>query len=185
MNRRPALANRVGLTIIGLLLFAVGAAALVRGLNLYSRLFGAPHTAVVDQPARAFADRNLWFWVALATTMFVIAVVAVCWLAAQFRRSTAQAMRWDPDAREGATTLSASALADALRKDLSGSPYIRGSRAKFIGTPADPRVVLAVTVDPNADPEVARSGISEALCRLRRAVEAEHLPAVVHIRTGR
>lgn len=185
MSRRPALVNRVGLTVIGLLLFAFGAAALVRGLNLYSRLFGAPHTAVVDQSARAFADRNTWFWVALATAMFVIAVVAGCWLAAQFRRDREQVMRWEPDAPEGATTLSASALTDALHKDLSGSPYIRRSRAEFIGTPADPRLYLAVTVDPNADLAAARGGISDALRRLRRAVEAERLPAIVYIRTGR
>jgi hypothetical protein len=185
MSRRPALVNRIALTVIGLLLFATGAAALVRGLDLYPALFGPSHTAVVDRSARAFADRNTWFWVALATAMFVIAVAVVSWLAAQFRRDRAKTVPWEPDTPEGATTLSTSALTDAVDHDLSTSPYLRRSRTKFVGSPANPRLYLSVTVDPNADPAAAREGISHALRRLHRAVEAERLPAIVRIRTGR
>jgi hypothetical protein len=184
MSRRTARANRIALTVIGLLLFAIGAAALVRGLGLYPRLFGEPHASIVDRPARTFAHRHLWFWVALAATMFVVAVAAVSWLAAQFHRRTARALRWETDAREGVTTLSARALADALHGDLSGHSYLRRPRVTLTGGPADPRLHLAVTVAPDADPAEARNGIHQALRRLRRAVD-ERLPTVVHIRTGR
>jgi hypothetical protein len=185
MSRRPALVNRLVLTVAGLLLLAVGAAALVRGLGLYPRLFGASHTPVVDPAARAFADRHLWFWAALAATMFVLAVLALCWLAVQFRRDAAHAMRWGSDAPEGATTLSAHALTDALGADLGDSPYLRRSHVRLAGAPADPRLYLDVTADAHADPVAVRGGISHALHRLHRALEDERLPAIVYIRTER
>lgn len=185
MSRRPARANRIALTIIGLLLFAIGAVALVRGLGLFPQVFGAPHVTVVDRPAREFADRHFWFWVALAATLFAAAVAALCWFVAQFRRRTARDLRWETDAPDGVTVLSARALTDALRADLGGVPEVRQSHARLTGGPADPRLRLSVTAAPDADPAVVRDGVRQALGRVRQAVDVERLPTVVHLRTGR
>lgn len=185
MSRRPARVNRIVLTVIGLLLFAIGAVALVRGLGVYPLVFGDPHAAVVDRPAREFAGRHLWFWVALAAATFVAAVAALCWFAAQWRRHTARSLRWETGARDGVTTLPARALTDALRDDLSGDPSLRRAHARLTGGPENPRLRLDVTVAPDADPAATRDGVRQALRRLRHAVDAERLPAVVHIRTAR
>ena len=185
MSRRPARVNRTVLTAVGLLLFVIGAVALVRGLGVFPQVFGDPHATVVDRPARAFAGRHLWFWVALAAATFAVAVAALCWLAAQLRRRTERALRWETEARDGVTTLSARALGDALGDDLRADPYVRRSHARLTGGPECPRLHLDVTVAPDADPVATRDGIRQALRRLRHAVDAESLPAVVHIRTGR
>lgn len=185
MSRSPARVNRIALTVIGLLLFLVGALALVRGLGAFPQVFGDPHAAVVDRPARAFAGRHLWFWVALAAAVFATAVAALCWFAAQLRRRTERALRWETGARDGVTTLPARALGDALRDDLRGDPYVRRSHARLTGGPENPRLRLDVTLAPDADPAATRDEVRRALRRLRHAVGAERLPAVVHLRTGR
>jgi hypothetical protein len=183
MIRRPALLNRAVLAAVGLLLFAIGAAALVRGLGLYPQVFGTPHAEVLDRSARAFAGRNAWFWTALAALLFVLAVAALYWLAAQVP-GRIRLLCWD-DARDGRDVLRTSALAEALDRDLSASPELRRTSVAFVGTSARPRLRLSVTADPHADPALVREGIVRALNRLRRSLEPDRLPTTVRIRTGR
>jgi hypothetical protein len=57
----------------------------------------------------------------------------------------------------------------------------------YTGGTARPNLSLSLTVtlEPDADPEAAKHRVLEALTRLRQAMEADSLNAIVHIRTGR
>jgi hypothetical protein len=184
MSRRPALMNRIALTVIGLLLVAIGGTALVRGLNFFPHVFGVPHTTVVDQSARAFTGRHTWFWIALAAALFALAVACVYWLIVLARRGTARVVRLERGTR-GVTTVSAHALTDAVREDLEASPHLRHCRGRLLGDPAAPRLHLTVTAEPDAEPSAAQADIHQALHRLHQAVEPERLPVTVRLRIGR
>jgi hypothetical protein len=185
MNRHPAGANRIAMAVIGLVLAGIGVGALIRGLNLYSQVFGDPRAAVVDQAARAFAHRNTWFWVALAAAMFVIVTATLYWIAEQFRRDALHVIRCEPDPQEGTTNVSTRGLSDALRDDLCNNPGLRSAHAKFVGDPVTPRLHLQVTVDPSTDPAAAKDQIRRALRRLRGAIETERIHTMVSIRARR
>jgi hypothetical protein len=183
MNPHSGRRNRVGLAITGLALLIAGAYALVRGLDLRPEVFGAPHAPVVDASTRAFANRNIWFlWIPLAVVLFLLVLLGLYWLAGQARTRTLRDIRLETDPRQGATWLSARALTHALQHDLGDSPYVRRATARFTGDPADPRLSLTVTLEPDADPAAAKDSIGVALDRLHQALEVEGLPSVVHLR---
>jgi hypothetical protein len=184
MSSRTARGNRIGLTIVGLALIAAAVTALARGLGLWPALLGDAADPVTNQRVRAFAADELWFWPALAAVAILIALLALRWLAVQTRTETIGAIRLEPDSRHGSTTLPAGTLTAALQNDLDESLYLRRTRATLTGHPAHPRLALTVTLEPNGDPAAAEQRIQQALDRLRQAMETDHLPTTVEIRTA-
>jgi hypothetical protein len=182
---RTARGNRIALAITGLVLLAGGLAALTRGAALAPRVFGTAHAPVTGRPVRHFADGHVWFWIALAAAALVLALLALRWLAAQSRTPVLRAVRLEPDPRHGATNLSARAVTGALEDDLAAGPYLRRASAVLTGGPSAPYLLLSAVMAPDADPVATRRRIHEAVDRTRRAMEIEHLPAVVRLRTGR
>jgi hypothetical protein len=185
MSDRTARGNRVGLTIVGLALIAASAVFLARGLGLWPALLGRAAEPVTNQRVRAFAADHTWFWVALAAVAILIALLALRWLIVQTRTEAIGTIRVEPDSLHGSTTLPAGTLTAALQNDLDESLYLRRTRATLTGHQAHPRLALTVTLEPNADPAAAKQRIHEALDRLRRAMEIDHLATTVEIRTTR
>lgn len=185
MPQRTARGNRTGLAITGLILLLAGAIGLARGLNLRPDLFGTAYTPITDRATRAFTDGHLWFWIPLAAAVTVIGLLALRWLAFQVRTGTVRIIRLESDLRQGTTTLPARALTSALQNDLADSPYMRHTTATLAGSPAHPRLSLTVTLEPDADPTAAKHRIHQDLQRLRQAMQTQHLPAVVQVRTSR
>lgn len=185
MPRRTGGGNRICLAIIGLVLLLAGATALVRGLNLRPGLLGAADVPILDRATRAFAGGTTWFWGALAAALILIALLALLWLAAQIRTGAVRTIRLESDPRQGSTAVPARALTGALQDDLTADPYLRRASVTLAGAPAHPRLSLSVTLEPDADVAAAKDRIHQALDRIRQAMQAPGLPAVVHIRTGR
>ncbi|HZB30958.1 MAG TPA: alkaline shock response membrane anchor protein AmaP [Streptosporangiaceae bacterium] len=185
MSDRTARGNRIGLTIVGLALIAAAVVALARGLGLWPGLLGDAADPVTNQRVRAFAADHLWFWLALLAVAILIALLALRWLIAQTRTESIGAIRLEPDSRHGRTTLPAATLTAALRNDLEESPYLRRTRATLNGHPARPRLAMAVTLEPDADPAAAEQRVREALARLRQAMETDHLTTIIEIRSAR
>lgn len=182
---RAAHGNRILLAITGLILLAGGLVALVRGAALAPRVFGTAHVPVTGRAVRHFADAHIWFWIGLAAATFVLALLALRWLAAQRHTPRLRAVRLEPDSRHGTTDLSARAVTGALEDDLTGGPYLRRANATLTGSPTRPSLLLSVVLAPDADVAAARRGVHEAVDRARQAMEIEDLPAVVRLRTGR
>jgi hypothetical protein len=178
-------ANRVGLAVTGLILFLGGLTAAVRGASFVPHHLGAANVPVIGRFIRAFADANLWFWIALAALAVAIGVLALSWLGAQARRPTLRSIRLEPDTRHGATTLSAHAITDALEDDLNAHPHVRRATAGLTGSRSRPHLLLGVTVAPDADPAATRSSIHEAVERARRVLGNDDQPATVRIRVSR
>jgi hypothetical protein len=182
MNRRTARGNRIGLAIVGTVLLLAGAAALLRGLDLLPDLFGAAEAPVTSEPTRDFVADQDWFWPAVAAALIVVALLALRWLLAQTRTGALRTLRLQPDARRGATTMPARTLAGALEDDLARSPYLNRPRATHTGSRTSPRLRVAASVEPGADPGAVRTRAQEAVDHCRQALEAPTLPTTVLFR---
>lgn len=181
MNRRTGRANRIALTVVGILLTAAGGTALARAAGLGSGVLGAGHDRVLDEATRRFAAGHWWFWPALAAFAALIALLALAWLAAQIRPRTARHLSLEYGGH-GTTWLRARAAARTVEDDLTGGPPIERCRARFTGDPTCPQLAIVITLRPGADPAEARDRIRRAVTRFRDALETDQLPATVRIR---
>jgi hypothetical protein len=184
MSRRTARGNRIGLAVVGAALVLAGAAALIRGLDLLPGLFGAPDAAVTDRATRDFVAEQDWFWPVLAAVLIVIGLLALRWLLVQARTGAAADLRIESDPRRGTTTVPARAMTNALVDDLTGGPQLRRVRATLKGSAVAPRLDLSAGLPARADPMAVREQLGRALERHRQALEVEHLPTTVLLRSG-
>lgn len=185
MDRRPARLNRTGLAIVGALLVLISLAALARIVELWPDQLGPAGTAVTDTRARELTSDNTWFWVVLAIVLAILAVLALAWLAAQFRNRSVSTLRVEPDPRHGNTTMPARAATAALEADLTDSPHFRSAQASLQGSPGRPKLRLVATLRSGTDYDAARSQLNEALNRHQQALDAEDLPTTVLLRATR
>ncbi|MFC6081836.1 alkaline shock response membrane anchor protein AmaP [Sphaerisporangium aureirubrum] len=179
MNDRTARANRVGLTLVGLLLTLAGAAALTRALGLYG-----PPGPLVPADVRRLADTQVWLWPVLGLVALVVALLALRWLFVQARPGGVTYLDLEPDTGHGTTRLGARAAAGAIEEELDHGPYGERVHAGFRGAPTDPGLALNISLPGDADPAAAGRRAQQGVARLRHALESDRLPAVIRIRAA-
>jgi len=186
MTRHTARVSRIGLVIIGLILLLGAGAVLARGLNASATVLGNPHAPLLTQRQVQYPIKNSWVWPAVAAGSFVIAVLALWWMAAQTRTRAVRRMPLEPDRLHGTTTLSADAATRAMTDELTSQPTIRAADALLHGSATTPGLQLGVTAENRADPGLVRSCIeTEALPHLRGALELEKIPTVLRLQFSR
>jgi hypothetical protein len=114
MTRHTARASRTGLVIIGLILLLGAGAVLARSLNASTSVLGNPHAPLLTHGQVQYPTKNSWVWPVVAAASFLIAVLALWWMAAQTRIRAVRRMPLEPDRVHGTTTL---ALAEARVED--------------------------------------------------------------------
>lgn len=184
MNR-TARGNRIGLAIVGVILLLAGLAALLRALDLMPGILGSADAPVTEQQLRDFADEQPWFWVVLAIVLILIALLALRWLGMQARSEEVRRLRLESDPRRGSTSMPASAATGALEDDLASSPYLRKANAGLNGSPSRPRLHLAVTMEPTAEPRAVLDRTYQALDRYGRALETPETSTLVQVRVAK
>jgi hypothetical protein len=186
MTRHTARVSRTGLAIIGLILLLGAGAVLARGLSASTAVMGSPDAPLLTQAQVQYPATNSWVWPVVAAGSFVIALLALWWMAAQSRTRAVGRLPLEPDRRHGTTTLRANAATGALTDELDSDPSIRGSDALLHGSATTPGLRLGVTAENRADPGLVRARIeTEALPRLRGALELEKIPTVLRLQFSR
>jgi hypothetical protein len=182
MTRHTARVSRTGLVIIGLILLLGAGAVLARGLNASTTVLGNPHAPLLTQGQVQYPTRNSWVWPVVAAGSFVIAVLALWWMAAQSRIRAVRRMPLEPDRLHGTTTLRADAATEAITGELESHPGIRASAALLHGSAVAPGLRLGVTAENRADLRLVRAAIeTEALPHLRYALELDKIPTVLRL----
>ena len=184
MSRRTARGNRIGLVVVGLVLLAAGAYALARGVAVRPELLGSAHAPLTDQHVRRYPTSQSWFWPVVAGVTVMIALLALRWLAVQARTDAVGDITLETRPRRGTTRLPAQALTDALEDDLTASPYVQRVNAILSGSAAARRLAVTVTLTTGSDPATVAQRTSQALGRLRQALDAEGLEATVRLRSS-
>jgi hypothetical protein len=180
MNSRVDTLNRVVLALLGLVFLAAGGLGLAAGAGAFG-----PDPNVLPQSVRDYADRNGWYWWAVAAGALIIALLALGWLLAQLRTERAGRLDLTTDDRDGVTIVRSAALTDAvddeaetLRGVSRASAHLRDHRGK--------KLLLAVDLTDYADiGEVRRALESDVVAHARRAVDDPRLPVDIELRHGR
>ncbi|MDK1360779.1 hypothetical protein QNO00_10935 [Arthrobacter sp. zg-Y1219] len=147
MRQHPGKANRVWLTILGLLCLAAG----IWVLLLATGVVGPAAGPVLSGPPEAVTGPDYAPVVALIAGL-LLGLLGLWWMLAQIpRRLAAGPFRLQEDAARGITVCDPSVLAGAVQYETDQIPGVVGSTALLRGTVDHPDLTLKVTVNARAD----------------------------------
>jgi hypothetical protein len=187
--------NRVLLTLIGLIVLAIG----IGGLLAAGGVFGATfqHRRLFDNPfSRYFSDNGSWLWPTIAAAAFVVMLLCLIWLlrvlfgsdragdiaVPTIARSSGDPAHGDGVHVGGRTRLRPSALTQALTQEIETYHGVTAARARVLGDPLEPTLAVEVTTSRRADVAYLVQRIEhEALAHARQALDKPHLPVRLDI----
>jgi hypothetical protein len=182
MTRHTARVSRTGLVIIGLVLLLGAGAVLARSLNAFPATLGNPHAPLLTHGQVQYPTKNSWVWPVVAAGSFLIAVLALWWMASQTRTRAVRRIPLEPDRLHGRTMLRADAATGAMADELKGYPSIRAASALLHGSSVTPGLRLGITAENRADPRLVMAEIENvALPHMRSALELEKIPTVLSL----
>ena len=147
MRQHPGTANRVWLTVLGLLCLAAGIWALL----LATGTAGPAADPVLSGPPEAVTGPDYAPVIAL-TAGLLLGLLGLWWILAQIpRRLAAGPFRLQEDAARGITVCDPSVLAAAVQHDTEQIPGVVGSTVLLRGDAEEPDLTLKVTVNARAD----------------------------------
>lgn len=182
MNRLDRL-NRTIVTVVALLLVAAGAYGLLRGFGAFGEDQEADPLLTTD--VREFFADNEWIWGVVLALALVVAYIAWRWLKLQLLPSPSLSSLAVTDGEEGRTDLAASAVAEAVTRDLEADPDITSARVRMTGNQREAGLDVRAGVASGADPAAVRRRIEGPILeRARSALQRDDLGAVLRLRLG-
>jgi hypothetical protein len=169
--------NRIMLILFGLALTAAGVAGALAGFGA----LGQPtkHDILLSGQVRDFFGRHGdWLWPVIALAAAIIALLALRWLLALlFSTDRTGDLPLTGDRSGGRTTLSAVALTDAVTSEIDGYSGVDSVKARLIGDPLAPTLVVSATLEESADLPGLRQRIeNNAVRHARQALDNPELP---------
>jgi hypothetical protein len=175
--------NRTVLVLIGLVLLAVGVGGLLLSLDLIGA--GTGRRPVVPDLVAGFVIGTSWLPWAAAAAAFVVALLGLWWLLAQFRVDWPTQLDLTGDRPDGTTTLAAGALTDAVEDDAASIRGVTGASASLRSQPTR-RLDLTVDLAAFADlGEVRHRLEQQTATRTRQVIDQPNLPIWIELRPTR
>jgi hypothetical protein len=169
--------NRILLLLLALLLITAGAAAGAASIGAFGT--ATRHSPLIANPTGHFiGTQGSWLWPAAAVAAVVLALLALRWLLALlFSTDRAGDLPITPGGSAGRTTLAARALTEAVAEEVESYRGVNSARARLLGDPADPELVVTAALEETADFAALRQRIeTRALAHARSAVGNPSLP---------
>ena len=169
--------NRIVLVLFALALLGAGVAGALAGFGGFGEAI--KHQLLVsDQVVNYFGRHGDWLWPVIAVGAAILALLALRWLLALlFSTDRSGDLPLTGDRSAGRTTLSAAALTGAVASEVGGYPGVHSARARLIGDPQAPTLVLTATVEERADlPGLRRRIEGNAVRHARQALDNPELP---------
>jgi hypothetical protein len=176
--------NRIMLILFALALTAAGVAGALAGLGVFGQ--ATEHGVLVsDQVKDYFGRHGDWLWPAIAVVAAIIVLLAVRWLLTLlFSTDRTGDLPLSGDRSAGRTTLSTAALTDAVVSEIDGYSGVSAAKARLIGDPAAPTLVITATLEESADLSAARRRIEgHAVQHARQALGNPELPVRLDLTT--
>lgn len=176
---RTVRTNRVVLGFVGSLLLLSGIVGLLAGTGQFgSSLSRDP---VLSDRADDLT-RNSWFWPAAGIAAAVVGLLALRWLALQFRTNRLRILKLDTRISSGRTTVRPDAIANALEREIEAYFGVSRARARFSSDRHGHQLTLIVTVEGPVAPNKIRRDIAErALTRLRSTLREATPPTELEL----
>jgi hypothetical protein len=169
--------NRALLALFGLLLLAGG----TFGALVSFGVFGEDtkhHALLANRVGAYFGDQGDWLWPAIAAGAAILALLALWWLwLLLFSTDRTTSIVLSGDRTAGRTTLTGSAITAAVSDEITAYAGVDRARARLLGDPASPRLVITATLEQTADlPALRRRIETEAAGHARQALDSPDLP---------
>jgi hypothetical protein len=170
--------NRVLLALIGLILLAAGAFAILENTGVLT---------LVDREsalAPGTARPPTWVLYTTAAAGVVVALLALRWLLTQLTPTTKnRTWQLEEHAEHGGTELSTATATVPFVADMTACPGVHTARAALSGPGQSPRLAVVVGIEQDASVDDVRSYLgTHALPRLRQALDLAELPTTVEFR---
>jgi MFS family permease len=169
--------NRVMLILFALLLIAAGTAGALAGFGAFGQ--AVKHRVLTSGWLSDYFGRHGdWLWPAVALLAAIMALLALRWLLALlFSTDRAGDLPLTGDRSAGRTTLSAVALTDAVTAEVDSYSGVHSARARLIGDPLAPTLVVTAALNENADlPGLRRRIEANAVRHARQVLDDPELP---------
>ena len=128
--------NRFALTVFGLLILIIGAAAMAASVGVFGKTF-AKHTLFANQGSSYIGHHGVWVWIIAAAVCLVIALLALRWIVVLLVSTDRAGDIPIPVAnRDRTTILQPAALTGALTREISTYHGVDATRSRIIGDPA-------------------------------------------------
>ena len=176
--------NRTMLILFALVLTAAGVAGALAGFGAFGE--ATKHDVLLSGEVTDYFGRHGdWLWPAIAVAAAIIALLALRWLLALlFSTDRTGDLPLTGDRSEGRTTLSAAALTDAVTAEIGSYPGVHSARARLIGDPLAPTLVITATLEESTDLSAVRRRIeSHAVRHARQALDNPELPVRLDLTT--
>jgi hypothetical protein len=170
--------NRTMLLLLAVLLIGAGASAGAASLGAFGT--ATQHSSLVANPTGDFiGTQGDWFWPVAAVAALIVALAALRWLLALlFSTDRSGDLLIHPGSSGGRTTLATGALTEAVAEEVESYRGVSSARARLLGDPADPGLVVTATLEETADFAALRQRIETgALTHARGAVGNTSMPA--------
>jgi hypothetical protein len=172
--------NRIGLTLLGLILTAIGVLTLLTGFGVLGR-DRADSPVLIPEAARFAAD-TAWFWPVVAAAGVLLALLALRWLAIQLRSNHLGDIAVEDDRRRGETILSPSALTSALDTEIESYHGVANATSSLRDHRGRTLLLIKVRLDGRVDLAQLRDRFeTEAVANARQALDDPDLPARIEI----
>ncbi|MGO9505354.1 MAG: hypothetical protein ACLPUO_28130 [Streptosporangiaceae bacterium] len=178
--------NRVVLALFGLLVLLAGAAGLIASTGGFGAAF-ARRALFANRVGTYVGGHGIWLWPVAAAVCLLIALAALRWiLALLISTDRAGTLTIPAAADRGTTVLQPAALTGAVTREIEGYHGVAGARARLVGDPADPELVVSVTARPAADLAALHRRLeAEALAHARQALGKPALPIQLDLDVSR
>jgi hypothetical protein len=169
--------NRVMLLLLALVLIAIGTAAGAASLGAFGT--ATRHSPLIANPAGNFIGaQGGWLWPATALAAVIIVLLALRWLLTLLLSTDRSGdLPITPGGSAGRTTLVARALTEAVAEEVESYRGVNTARARLLGDPTDPELVVTAALEETADFAALRQRIeTAALTHARSAVGNPSMP---------
>jgi hypothetical protein len=169
--------NRIMLLLLAVLLIAAGLAAGAASIGVFGT--ATRHSPLIANPTGNFIGaQGGWLWPVAAVTAAIVVLAALRWLLALlFSTDRSADLLIHPGSPAGRTTLVAGALTEAVVEEIESYRGVNSARARVLGEPQDPELVVTAALEETADFAAVRQRIeTRALTHARSAVGNPSMP---------
>jgi hypothetical protein len=178
--------NRLALAIFGLLVLLTGAFGIVASAGGFGTTYS--HRTLLANQAATYAGRHSsWIWWAAAGACLLIFLAALRWILTLLISTDRAGDITVPGSKDqGTTALQPAALTGALTREIETYHGVDGARARVLGHPTAPEVVVTVTARQSADLHTLHRRLeAEALAHARQALGKPDLPIQLDLDVNR
>jgi hypothetical protein len=178
--------NRISLLVLAVLLIAAGVGAGAASLGVFGT--GTRHSSLLANPTGRFiGTQGGWLWPAAAVAAAIVVLLVLRWLLALlFSTDRSGDLPITPGGSAGRTTLAGRALTEAVTEEVESYRGVNSARARLLGDPEDPALVVIAALEEAADFVALRQRIETgALTHARSAVGNSSMPAQLDLTVTR